>query len=247
MAMKRKSDCMKGCLRTAALTVTGLPILAAMLVLAVSCRSSQTQQAGRGLSEDRELGQKFAELSRKEQALASELILARNQAPYLALDVANRKIDLKVQGHSLRSFNIVKIQRKGGSPFIAQNWLETEAKPLQSTTRPRLVPGSGEATTASVATRDPWGPKRMPADYDLICKGAQALEIRSLASEQSHNRFTRWMISSYRQFRDWTREVFRRNQTAYKESIEIWLGEDDAKLLFWSLPKQFGILVINAN
>jgi len=247
MAMKRNPDCMRSHIRARAWIAALLSILAAMLALIVSCRSSQTQQAGRGLSEEQELRHKFAELSRREQVLTAELALARNQAPYLALDVVNRKLDLKVQGHSLRSFNIVKIQRKGGSPFLAQNWLEIEAKPLQITTRPRLVPGSGEATTASVATRDPWGPKRMPADYDLICKGAQALEIRSLASEQSYNRFTRWIISSYRQFRDWTREVFSRNKSVYKESIEIWLGEDDAQLLFWSLPKQFGILVLNAN
>lgn len=245
--MKRNPSGVKGNIRLSAKIAALLTVLAAILALVVSCRSSQPQQAGKGMSEEQVLRQKYAELSRKEQVLTAELALARNQAPYLALDIANRKLDLKVQGHSLRSFQIVKIQRKGGSPFLAQNWMETEAKPLQITARPQLVPGSGEATTASVATRDPWGPKRMPADYDLICKGSQAVEIRSLASEQSHNRFTRWIISSYRQFRDWTRDVFRRNSSAYKESVEIWLGEDDAKLLFWSLPKQFGILVLNAN
>ncbi len=87
----------------------------------------------------------------------------------------------------------------------------------------------------------------MPSEYDLICKGAQALEIRSLASEQSHNRFTRWAVSSYRQVRDWARGVLRRNKSDYRESIEIWVGEDDAKLLFWSLPRQFSILVLNAS
>ena len=87
----------------------------------------------------------------------------------------------------------------------------------------------------------------MPSDYDLICKGAQALEIRSLASEQSHGRFTRWIVSSYRQVRDWSRDLWLRNRSEYKESIEIWVGEDDAKLLFWSLPKQFSILILNAS
>ncbi len=87
----------------------------------------------------------------------------------------------------------------------------------------------------------------MPADYDLICKGDLALQIRSLASVQSHNRFTGWVVSSYRQMRDWARDVLRRNRSDYRQSIEIWIAEDDAKLLFWSLPKQFSILIFNAS
>jgi hypothetical protein len=212
--------------------------------LLASCRSSQT---GRTLTEEQELPQRIAALSRQEQVLTAELALARSQAPYLSIDFTTRKMDLKIQGHSLRSFTINKIKRTGGSPVVAQTWIKQEAKPLQVTTRSRVVPGSGEATTASVATHDPWGPQRMPSDYDLICRGAQALEIRSLASEQSHNRFTRWIVNSYRQVQDWARDVWRRNKSDYKESIEIWIGEDDAKLLFWSLPRQFSILVLNAS
>lgn len=226
-----------------------IPALAAAFaaLLALSCGSQRSPQAGRAWSEEQELRQRIAVLTRQEQALAAELSLAKNPAPYLAVDFANRKIDLKVEGHSLRSFAINKINRTGGSPFIAQTWAETEAKPLQTATRARVVPGSGEATTASLATNDPWGPKRMPADFDLICKGDQALEIRSLPSEQSHTRFTRWMVSGYRQAREWARGVLGRPRAAYRESIEIWMSEDDARLLFWSLPKQFGILLLDAS
>ena len=209
--------------------------------------SCHTSQPGRTLSEEQELQQKIETLTRQEQELAAELALARSQAFYLSIDFKTQKIDLKIQGHSLRSFPITKIKRTGGSPAAAQTWIEQEAKPLQLPTRSRVVPGSGEATTASVATQDPWGPKRMPSDYDLICKGALALEIRSLASEQSHNRFTRWLVSSYRQGRDWARDVLGRNKSDYRQSIEIWVAEEDAKLIFWSLPKQFSILILNAS
>jgi hypothetical protein len=226
-----------------------IPALAAAfaVLLAFSCGSQRSPQAGRAGSEEQELRQRIAVLTRQEQALAAEFSLAKNPAPYLAVDFANRKMDLKVEGHSLRGFAINKINRTGGPPFIAQTWAETEAKPLETTTRARVVPGSGEATTASVATNDPWGPKRMPADFDLICKGYQALEIRSLPSEQSHTRFTRWMVSGYRQAREWARRVWGRPRAAYRESIEIWMSEDDARLLFWSLPKQFGILLLDAS
>jgi hypothetical protein len=209
-----------------------------------SCRNGPT---GQTLSEEQQLRRKIYELAQQEQILTAELALARSQSPYLTLDVAKRKMDLRIQGYSLRSFTIDKIKRNGGSPFAVQTWVATEAKPLEVPTRAQVVPGSGEATTASVATQDPWGPKRMPADYDLICKGSQALEIRSLASEKSTSRITRWFVSGYRQTRDWLRNVWGRNGAGYKESFEIWIGEDNAKLLFWSLPKQFSILLLNAG
>lgn len=227
-------------------TLQILPIALCALLLLPSCHSKGTGGAGGALPEQQALQQNIAALTRQEQILSAELALAKNTAPYLSIDVANRKMELKIQGHSLRTFAISKIRKIGGSPFIAATWIETEAKPLQLTERAKVIPGSGESTTASTATKDPWGPARMPADYDLICKNSQALEIRSLASEQSHNRFTRWIVSGYRQVRDWTRDKWGRKNTSYKESLEIWMGEDDAKLLFWSLPKQISILVQNA-
>jgi hypothetical protein len=223
--------------------------LAAMLAVlfAVSCRSREARQAGAKLPEEQELRGKIAMLSRRAQVLSAEISLAKNPAPYLAVDLANRKIGLKVQGHSLRSFAIRKIQRTGGSSLVARTWMETEARPLESPVRAKVVPGSGEATTSSLATRDPWGPKRMPSDYDLVCKGNQALRIRSLLSDQSRSRFTRWLVNAYLQVRDWARDTLGGRKSSYRESIEIWLDEDDAQLLFWSLPKEFGILVLDAS
>ncbi len=212
--------------------------------LVSSCRNGTTRQP---LSEEEALRGKISALSRQEQVLTAEIVLARSQAPYLIVDVSSRKIDLKIQGHVLRSFTADKIKRNGATPPLVQTWIESEAKPLEAATRAQVVPGSGEATTASVATQDPWGPKRMPAEYDLICRGSQALEIRSLASEQSRSRFTRWVVSSYRQTRDWVRDFWNRNRSTYKESYEIWVGEDSAKLLFWSLPRQFSILLVHAS
>jgi len=197
-----------------------------------------------GSTEEQQLRQKIAALTRQEQVLTAELSLARSPAPYLALDLANRKVELKIQGQSLRSFAIAEFEKTGGSPVAAQTWVETEIKPLQLTPRAKVVPGSGESTTSSIATKDPWGPHRMPMDYDVICKDGRALEIRSLASGKSRSRFARWVVSGYRQTRDWARDLLGRRSSSYREFIEIWLSEDDAKLLFWSLPKQFGILIL---
>jgi hypothetical protein len=224
--------------------------LAAVAVLSLSfilfCRS---RQAGPGpeLSESEQLREKIAALGRQEKLLATELSLARNPAPYIAIDVAGRRMELRVQGRNLRSFPIAKISRSGEEAFIAKTWLSIEAKPWETPERARVVPGSGEATSSSIATRDPWGPKRMPADYDLICKDDRALEIRSLPSTQSGNRLTRWFGSGYRQVRDWARDLLGRRNRANREVFEIWLAEDDAQLLFWSLPKQIAILLVNGS
>jgi hypothetical protein len=64
---------------------------------------------------------------------------------------------------------------------------------------------------------------------------------------QSRSRFTRWIISGFRQSRDWARDVIGKRKSVYRESIEIWLSQDHAQLLFWSLPRQFNILILNAS
>jgi hypothetical protein len=225
-------------------TRPGFALLLSVLFVA-SCHSKQGQNSS--MSEEQGLREKIASLARQEQILNADVSLSKTPAPYISLDYANRKIELKTLGHSLRSFSIARIQRTGGSPSVAEVWNETEAKPLQVPTRAQVVPGSGEATTASTATHAPWGPQRMPGDFDLICKGDQVLEIRSLPSTQSSNRFSRWIVGGYRRARDWAREVVGRRNSNYREKIEIWMSEDDAKLLFWSLPKQFGILLLNVS
>jgi hypothetical protein len=213
----------------------------------VTCNSWQKQQTGRGSSEEQQLRAEIEMLTRKEQALTVELSLARRPDPYLAVDLVSRKIALKIQSHRLRGFPIAGVKMIGGAPTVAEIWVEKEAEPLETTARAQVVPGSGEASTSSVATRDPWGPRRMPADFDLICQGERVLEIRSLPSEHSHTRVTRWLMASVRQAQDWARTEIRRRNSAYRQVLKIWLAEDDARLLFWSLPKQIGILVLNAS
>jgi hypothetical protein len=213
--------------------------------LAVSCRS-HSGKPSQGSSETQGVQERIAMLTRQEQILSAEIAVAKSPTPYLYVDFLTGKIELRAQGRSLRSSSIRKISRTGGSPFVARTWQETEAKPLQLPERAKMVPGSGEETTSSIATQNPWGPKRMPMEYDLLCKGNRLVEIRSL-SAQSRSHFTRWIIGGFRQTRDWARNVFGRRKSVYRESIEIWLSEDDAQLLFWSLPKQVDILILNAS
>jgi hypothetical protein len=223
-------------------------VLAALLSgsLVVSCRL-RSGQPSPDSSEGRTLQERIATLTRQEQILSTEISLAKDPVPYISVDFLTGKVELRVQGRSLRSFPISKVSRAGGSPFAAKTWEEIEAKPLQLPERAKLVPGSGEETTSSIATQNPWGPNRMPLDYDLICKDARLVEIRSLAPGQSRSRFARWIISGFRQSRDWARDVLGKRKSAYRESIEIWLSQDHAQLLFWSLPKQFNILILNAS
>jgi hypothetical protein len=225
--------------------IAGIAPIAAVaaLLFVVSCRGREGQNAA--ASEEQLLRDKIAALTRQEQVLSADYSLAKDPNPYLALDCGSRKIDLKVQGHSLRSYSVARIQRSGGAAAAAEVWIKTDIKPLQSTSREKVVPGSGEATTASVAAKAPWGPQRMPSDYDVICRGNQVLAIRALPAE-SRNRFVRWFVGGYRRFTDWTRKAFGRRNAGFRDVIEVWMSEDDARLLFWSLPKQFGILLLNA-
>ena len=87
----------------------------------------------------------------------------------------------------------------------------------------------------------------MPWDFDLVCEGNLALEVRALPSDQSHVAGFRWIVSGYRRVRDWARDLVGRGRTSYRESIEIWLAEEDAKLLFWSLPRRFDILLLDGS
>jgi hypothetical protein len=220
-----------------------VPAVVSLLVL-FSCRSQQS--GGAAASEEQMLRDRIATLTRQDQVLSADYSLAKGPTPYISLDYLNRKIELKVHGRPLRSFGTARIQRSGGAPALAEVWTKVEIKPLQDTTRQKVVPGSGEATTASTAAKAPWGPRRMPSDYDVICNVNRVLEIRALPAE-SRSRFARWFVGGYRRFSDWTREVFGRRNVGFHEVIEVWMSEDDAQLLFWSLPKQFGILLLNVS
>jgi hypothetical protein len=232
---------------TASMRVCSFALLALLVgSLAISCRS-RSGQPSQSSSEDKSAQERIAMLTRQEQILSAEIAVAKNPTPYLYVDFLNRKIELRAQGRSLRSFSIRKISRTGGPPFVARTWVETEASPIQIPERAKMVPGSGEETTSSISTENPWGPKRMPLDYDLLCKENRLIGIRSLASSESSSFITRWIIGGFRRSRDWARNVFGRRNSGYSESLEIWLSEDDAQLLFWSLPKQFDILILNGS
>lgn len=232
---------------TASMRVRALFLIALLAgSLAVSCRS-RSGQPSQGSSEAQSVQERIAMLTRQEQILSAEIAVAKNPTPYLYIDFLTGKIEFRAQGRSLRSFSIRKISRTSGPPFVARTWEETEAKPIQIPERAKMVPGSGEETTSSIATQNPWGPKRMPLDYDLLCKENRLIGIRSLASAQSRSFFTRWIIGGFRRSRDWARNVFGRRNSGYSESLEIWLSEDEAQLLFWSFPKQFDILILNGS
>jgi len=233
--------------KTASMRVRALSLVALLAgSLPVSCHS-RSGQPSQGSSIEQNVQERIAMLTRQEQILSAEISVAKSPTPYLSVDFQSMKIELKAQGRSLRSFSISKISRTGGTPFVAQTWEETEAKPLQNPERAKMVPGSGEEATSSIASQNPWGPKRMPLDYDLLCQGDRLVGIRSLPSAQSRSRVPRWIIGGFRQSRDWARNVFGRRNSAYRESLEIWLSEEDAQLLFWSFPKQFDILIVNAS
>ena len=214
--------------------------------LAVSCHS-RSGQPSQGSSEAQSVQERIATLTRQEQILSAEIAVAKNPTPYLYVDFLTGRIELRAQGRSFRSFSVRKISRTGGPPFVARTWEETGARPIQMPERAKMVPGSGEETTSSISTQNPWGPKRMPMDYDLLCKENRLVGIRSLASAESRTFVTRWIVGGFRRSRDWARNVFGRRNSGYSESLEIWLSEDDAQLLFWSLPKQFDILILNGS
>jgi hypothetical protein len=150
--------------------------MAALLTL-TACRTNPDVPEP-AIAVEAQLRGKLDVLTRREASISVEISLAKNPSPYLALDLGKRRIDLKIRGRSLRSFPISRISRSGGSAFVAKTWKELEAKPLQVAVRSRIVPGSGEAATAAAATREPWGPDRMPWDFDLVCEGNLALEVR---------------------------------------------------------------------
>jgi hypothetical protein len=233
--------------KTASMRMRALSLVVLLVgSLAVSCRS-RSGQPSQGSSEGQSVQERIAMLTRQEQILSAEIAVAKNPTPYLYVDFLTGRIELRAQGRSLRSFSIKKISRTGGPPFVAQTWEETEADPIQIPERAKMVPGSGEETTSSISTQNPWGPKRMPMDYDLLCKENRLVGIRSLASAESRTFVTRWIVGGFRRSRDWARNVFGRRNSGYSESLEIWLSEDDAQLLFWSLPKQFDILILNGS
>lgn len=188
---------------------------------------------------------KLAEVNRKEQSLAAEYSLARNPAPYIVVDLQGGNIVMRARGRDLRTFSVsdVRVQKRGEAKDPV--WKMIEKKPLEKSERPQITPGAGEQATAEAAKQELWGLHRMPSDYDLICEGDRVLEIRALPSRESGPPVLQWLKTAYRRsidrYRTWQAEKTDRA----RDRIQLWLPEEDARLLFWSLPKKLNLLVLD--
>jgi hypothetical protein len=188
---------------------------------------------------------KLAELTKQEQTLSAEYALARNAAPYLVVNLSDRTIHLKARGRSLRSFAVAEVRESVRGKAVASVWTLEEMKPLEETERPKITPGAGEEATAAAAKQALWGVHRMPSDYDLICDGNRVLQIRALPAGQSGLRIVQWARLVYRRTADWYRRWRTPRSLLPLYSIQLWVSEYDSRLLFWSLPKQINILLLD--
>ncbi len=210
----------------------------------LSCRSEGPGAGSRNDAEPKELRARLTRLTREEQALTAEYSLARNPAPYLVVNLAGRSVDLRIRARNVRSFAIKDFQLSPPPQSVAQIWQLQDRSPLQQIERHILTPGAGEEATAAAAKQALWGPHRMPADYDLKCEKDNMLEIRSASPEGGGFSLFRSPAYLYRQIVNAYRHWQASRGTEAKSAIRLWLAENDARLLFWSLPKQLNILVL---
>ena len=225
----------------AAVFLTALVLLS---LYPISCRSPRPEAGLDAEDEASQLRSRLADLTRQEQALSAEYSLARNPAPYLVVNLSGRNVELRVRGRILRSFPIRDIRKSARLDSSSLAWVVTDKRPFQQIERHSLTPGAGEEATTAAAKQAPWGPQRMPAEYDLVCADAGLLGIRTLLSERVGSPMVGGLvylghriIERYRHWRASSGEEPR-------YVIQLRLGESDARLLFWSLPKQLSILVV---
>ncbi len=218
-------------------------LVVSIYTLAVSCGQTVGRPDQGSSTESDTLRARAAELMRLEREITAELTLARNPEPYLVVNMSTRAIELKVRGRSLRGFRILDTDHPGGAEVEESAWTLVDTKPLQSTERTKIQPGAGEEGVVAAASQEPWGPHRMPWDYDLRCAEGKVLEIRSLPSVQSGPRVVRSIKTLYRRMADWARHWSLLGQ-GEDLIVQLWLSERDSQLLFWSLPKQIKILIV---
>ena len=204
----------------------------------------QTEQNADTKPEKQKLQQKLVEARRKEKALQQENTIARNSDLYLVIDLTNKEAELKAKGRSLRIFKIKRQQiRPGSIPDKVQ--VMSEVKPMQKVDRPKLEPGGGETATAEAAQKMLWGLHRMPQDYDLLCQDGMIFEFRALPSERTGSGPIRFIKTLYKRILDRYRNARSSDQVPL-QAIQLWLDENDSRLLFWSIPKKLKIMVIAA-
>ena len=229
------------CLR---LSRTLLFIIQLGILSTVSCYSELGEKNGDTKTETQKLQRQLTDLKRREKALQQENALARKPEPYLLVHVSEYRVELKAKGRTLRTFEIKRLKSCPETvPDTARDLLEV--KPIQKPERPKIRSGEGEAATASAVQKNLWGLHRMPRDYNLVCSDGMILEIRALPSEQAGVAPVKFIKTLYRRTLDWYRREKSPDRTE-SPAIQLWLEENDARLLFWSLPKKLSILIIHA-
>ena len=212
------------------------------ILLTISCSPDLTEKSRDTKIEIQDLQRKLVEARSREKALKQENNLARSLDPYLVIDFSAREMELKAKGRVLRSFKI-KSLTMGMAHVPDAVQVLSEAKPIQKTDRPRLKPGEGEAATIEAAQKMLWGLDRMPQDFDLICRDGMILEIRALPSEESGSKPILFIKTLYQKTLNWYRH-WKSSGGTQTPITQIWLDENDSRLLIWSLPKQLKILII---
>ena len=212
------------------------------ILSSISCHSELGEKNGDTKTETQQLQRQLAGLKRMEKGLQQENKLARKSDPYLLAHLADGSMELKAKGRVLRTFKVKGVKASlEAIPDAAQ--VIAEVKPIQKTDRPKIKPGEGDEATSEAIQKNLWGLHRMPQDFDLVCRSGMILEIRALPSEQTGIAPVKFLKTIYRRTLDWYRHEKSSDQTP-TQTIQMWLDEDDARLLFWSLPKQLNILII---
>jgi hypothetical protein len=222
-------------------------ILLSVALVCCSCGTAASSSANRSLAEVQQLKKRYMELRRQEEALTLENSVAKDSDPYLVVDLSNRSFGLKARGRYLRYVHILDSKTEGIGNASNMLWTLADRKTLAELERPKITPGAGEDATVEAAQKGIWGPARMPADYDLICHGGTVLQIRSLPAKESSNRVHRGIVSTYRRSLEWFRGWHMPGSSNRPHTIRLWLVEDDARLIFWSLPRQIQILILRGS
>ena len=220
-------------------------MLLAFLLPVLSCNTNSSSSESSGAERTRQLRRKLAELSRREHLLTAEYSLARNPAPYIIVDLQGGDMAMRARGRDLRTFSVADVREPKRGKSTDPIWKMIEKRPLEKNERPQITPGAGEQATAEAAKQSLWGPHRMPSDYDLICEGDRVLEIRALPSSESGPRVWQWAKTAYRRSIDRYRAWRTANTDTAQDRIQLWLSEEDTRLLFWSLPKKLNLLLLD--
>jgi len=242
MSMRCPTISIPGIVPCAVAKLASLVPLAWICIFGLGCGQDAAPGGEQVLSEADRLRAHAVELIRLEQEITTEYPLARQADPYLVVDLSARTVELKAAGRKLRVFTVSDFKRPAEAASEKAAWSLVDTKPLQRTERTKIKPGAGQEGVVAATSQEPWGPHRMPADYDLVCADGRILEVRSLPSDQSGSLVVGSLRKAYRRLVDQIRHMSESGQDA-DHVLQIWLAEQDSQLLFWSLPRKLKILV----